>query len=161
MRFLTTMALTGMVAAASTALADVPFLTGGIGKHEREEIEAQRDAYNLQVKAALKSGHYLGDVRVMIEDKNQNLILNEPMDGPLFFAKLPPGTYKVYGNYKMQTLEKAIRIRKNTPLREVMFRFDGYEEIIDDDEDEEKRESLRRTMPKQRLYRQQPLAADE
>lgn len=131
---LTAAGLLGLAAiAARPALAaDIPFITGGIGKGEREAIFAKKDQYNFEVKVALTTGHYLGNVRVMIEDKSGDTVLDAQTDGPLFFARLPAGTYRVHGHYEDQKQSQNVTIRDNTPMREVIFRFKGNEEVVED-----------------------------
>lgn len=125
--------LGALLSTAAAAASDIPYMTGGVGKAEREEIAARRSEFNLEIKLALNSGHYIGDVKVIIEDKNGKTILSELSDGPLFYAKLPEGGYKVTGMYQGQTMERAFSIRANTPMREVIFRFEGNEPVIKDD----------------------------
>ncbi len=110
---------------ASTAHADVPYITGGVGKTEREMIQqkTQSGMYNLEIKTALHSGHYLGDVAITITDNAGTTVLNATTDGPLFFAKLKPGTYHISGNYNGQKQSQKTTIHENTKMREVMLRF--------------------------------------
>ena len=132
MRIWLSLVMMGWAMTAQAEDALVNFITGGIGKAERDEILALKPNYNFEVKVALKSGHYVGDVRVVITDKAGETVLDELTDGPFFFAKLEPGSYKVKGMYNDQEQTQSFTILANTTMREVIFRFDGNEEIIKD-----------------------------
>lgn len=73
----------------------VHYLTGGIGEEERAEILGQAREFNLKLVFAEKSGDYLSDVRVVVATPGGRKVLEATADGPWFFAKLPPGEYRV------------------------------------------------------------------
>lgn len=113
------------VAMASIAqAASVPYITGGIGKDEREAIIAKRSDYNFEIKSALKAGNFTGDVRVVIENADEETLLDAMTDGPLFYVKLSPGTYHVKTSYEDQKQENTVSIDAKTPMREIMLRWD-------------------------------------
>ena len=118
---------------AETAMAEVPFLTGGIGKTEREVVLAQKSNYNFEIRAALKTGHYVSSVHYSITDSSGTELLSAEAEGPYFFATLPVGNYKVTAKYGEQTLTKSVSIAKNTSMREAIFRFNGNEEVVGDE----------------------------
>lgn len=117
-------ALACMVASSLAHAADAPYITGGIGKDEREAIMAKRGDYNFEIKSALKAGNFTGDVRVVIENADGETVLDAMTDGPLFYAKLEPGNYVVKTVYESQTQENKIAIHSKTPMRELMLRWD-------------------------------------
>src|SRR6185312_16885951 len=73
---------------------EVRFITGGIGEEERSAIEAGKHDYNLHITAANAKGQYYGNERVKILDRSGTPVIDSSA-GPLFYAKLPPGTYTV------------------------------------------------------------------
>ncbi len=113
----------GMFAATAQA-ASAPYITGGIGKDEREAIMAKRVDYNFEIKSALKAGNFTGDVRVVIENASKEVVLDAMTDGPLFYAKLDAGKYVVKTVYENQTQENVITINIKTPMREMMLRWE-------------------------------------
>lgn len=105
------------------AQAEVPFLTGGIGSEEREQIQSLKDNYNLQVKAAYTTGHYLADVELVISNADGIELLTATTEGPFFYAKLPAGNYAVTARFEGQEQKATFSISENAPMREVMLRF--------------------------------------
>jgi len=74
---------------------DVPYVSGGFGDEERDQLRAITNGYNLQLSFALQSRNYLGGANVEIRDSRGKTVLEGVSDGPLFFAKLPPGKYTI------------------------------------------------------------------
>lgn len=70
----------------------IPYTSGGVGDHERAIMDALAVHYNLRLQFADRGGHFLGDAWVMIEGP---VDLQAVSDGPMFFANLPPGTYRL------------------------------------------------------------------
>ena len=94
-----------LVIAQAAAAADLAPLSpaavrsGGVGEEERQALE--RDArYNLKVIAARRDGAYLADVDVTIVDQRGAQVLVMHMEGPWLLAELPPGQYRVVGDYR-------------------------------------------------------------
>ena len=68
----------------------IQFLSGGIGVEERNAMQAESKVYNLKLSFSLKDGAYIADVKVAIDSGKKPLVRTNS-DGPLFYAKLPPG----------------------------------------------------------------------
>jgi hypothetical protein len=81
-------------------VSSVPFLTGGVGEDERKEIEAVAKDYNLKLVFAQSGGAFVADVQVSIRDSGGATVLTAASEGPLFFAKLPGGSYSVEATYQ-------------------------------------------------------------
>lgn len=74
----------------------VPWLSGGVGKGERDYLMSQRAGdFNLKLEFAAPSGAYLGDVQVTIAKPDGNVVVEAPSKGPWFMTRLPAGSYKV------------------------------------------------------------------
>ena len=74
---------------------DVNYVTGGIGKGEREAIEASKADYNLYITSAAVSGEFVGDTSILITRMNGSEaeeVLNVE-SGPLLYVRLPAGNY--------------------------------------------------------------------
>ncbi len=95
------------------------YVTGGVGKVERETLEATANQYNLKVETAYNSGHYISDAHISILDKNGTSVIAAMADGPLFYAKLEPGSYTVKANYHDKVYEKKVTVvaTPTTPKR--------------------------------------------
>jgi hypothetical protein len=58
----------------------------------------------------LVDGKYLGGAEVTIKDNMGKEVLDAATDGPLFFAKLPVGSYTVQATTMGQTLTRNVSI---------------------------------------------------
>ncbi len=104
---------------------EITFSTGGIGEEERLKMQNARTTSNLHLSFALKkSGEYLTDVKVSIFDKDGNKILQSDSSGPLLYAMLSPGIYKISAQYRSQVFSKTINI-KSSSSKELHFYWDA------------------------------------
>lgn len=103
----------------------IAYVSGGIGQDEREALTAQAAGYNLKLVFADKSGgHYLSDIKVSIKGAKGADVLEAVADGPWFFAKLPPGSYRVSAAVGEQRQTRAVTVGKQRQSR-LAFRFDA------------------------------------
>ena len=85
----------------------VPYISGGFGVDERDQLRAAGNDYNLQLSFALRNGDYLGGANVKIRDGRGTTVFEGTSDGPLFFAKLPPGKYAIDATAEGKTIEQV------------------------------------------------------
>jgi hypothetical protein len=91
----------------------VPFVSGGVGEDERQEIGKLAPDYSLELLFATKGSpnEYLADIKVEIKDKNGKVVLDAVAQGPFLLAKMPPGKYSISadndGVVKRQTIQVA------------------------------------------------------
>jgi len=102
--------------------ADAPYISGGAGVDERDELLAKEKEYNLKIIVAEKSGDYLAGVTVVIESARKERVLDATMAGPILLARLAPGTYTVRATSDRQTLTRTVIISAQG-LRQVDFRW--------------------------------------
>lgn len=98
---------------------DVAFVSGGVGRDERDELQAQRSHYNLNLLFSMKgSGEYLSDVGVKVSDANGQVCLDTVANGPILLAKLKPGRYTVSVDRESHVINKTIMVdaKQHTPL---------------------------------------------
>lgn len=115
------------VAAASTAFSQetshaldsqvsasgVKYVSGGIGAGSQQAMERVRKDYNLRLTFARPgSGEYLSDVRVRAENSSGEAALDVVSHGPLFFARLPAGKYRIKADFEGKTQVRPVTIRK-------------------------------------------------
>ncbi len=101
-----------------------PYVTGGIGANELEDLEKQRHRFSLRVLTAAKgSGAYLADVLITITDAAGKTVLSTSADGPWLYVNLKLGDYKVTAMYKAQVRHQATKIRAGD-RHEMFFYFD-------------------------------------
>jgi len=74
-------------------------------------MRAQRADYNLQLTfATSQTGAYRSDVQLDIADAKGNNLLSMANTGPMFFAKLPPGTYRISAAAEGKTFKRSVKI---------------------------------------------------
>ena len=93
---------------------EVTFVSGGVGGDERNEMQALRAGYNLNLLFSIRgTGEYLSDVKVLIADAGGNVVLDALSDGPMLFAKLKPGRYVVSADRDGQVFQKRVTVGGN------------------------------------------------
>lgn len=112
-------AVIAMVLMAGTALANermqpqqatgITYVTGGVGEEELATMQAMKGQYNFYITNADQSGAYVENTNLSIMDRSGNSLVNTHSD-PLFYAKLPAGSYVVEGNRNGQTIKKDVTI---------------------------------------------------
>jgi hypothetical protein len=115
-----------LLASAGVHAADVPFVSGGAGLEERQQMKDREREYNLKVVVAEVGGDYLADVKVVIESAKKVPVLDTEMDGPILLAKLPPGAYIVKATYEDKTFTKNVTVTSQG-LRTLDFRWPSSE----------------------------------
>jgi hypothetical protein len=89
---------------------DVTYVTGGVGKDERDAIEAGKADYNLYVTSAAASGEFVGDTRVIITRKTADEVeeVVNVESGPLLYVRLPAGSYMLVAELGEQKKEQKL-----------------------------------------------------
>jgi hypothetical protein len=89
----------------------ISYVNGGVGQEEQDAMRAQRGSYNLLLTFATKqSGAFRSDVQLDIADTKGNTVLTAANAGPMFFAKLPAGTYRISAAAEGKTFKRSVRI---------------------------------------------------
>ena len=89
----------------------VTYINGGVGQEEQTAMRAQRSDYNLLLTFATKqSGAYRSDVQLDIMDTKGNTLLSAANSGPMFYAKLPAGTYRISAAAEGKVFKRSVRI---------------------------------------------------
>lgn len=108
---------------------NISYVGGGIGAGQAQAMKNLRKDYNLLLTFALKgSGEYLADVNLDIQDAKGKKILGTVAPGPLFYAKLPEGKYKITAEYDGKALAKSANIKKNSVARDLYFYWEKAKE---------------------------------
>ena len=126
----------GMVAAmtAATSFAaeavvegrtaqDRRYIAGGIGLDESEQMKAAAHGFPLAITVASKSGAYLADSQITIEDARGTAVLDTKLEAPYLLVDLAPGQYKVVATLKGQRQTRSVDIVAKVPAK-VVFSFD-------------------------------------
>jgi hypothetical protein len=89
----------------------ITYINGGVGEEEQAAMKAQRADYNLLLTFATKqSGAYRSDVQLDISDAKGANLVTAANTGPMFFAKLPSGTYRVSAAAEGKTFKRTVKV---------------------------------------------------
>jgi hypothetical protein len=89
----------------------ITYINGGVGEEEQGAMKAQRADYNLLLTfATQQSGAYRSGVQLDIMDAKGSNLLSVPNTGPMFFAKLPPGTYRISAAADGKTFKRTVKV---------------------------------------------------
>ncbi len=109
-------------ASLSDPALGVPYLSGGIGLSEREEMALVKSRYNLRLLFAIQgSGAYLAGIKVRIADAAGPTLLTAVSKGPWFYANLAPGRYILTLDKKGQSQTREVTIPATGALQEDFY----------------------------------------
>lgn len=89
---------------------EISYLSGGVGKPEREQIKALEKDFNLKLVFSVADGKFLANVRVVMSDAKGRKLLEHVADGPFFLARLPAGEYGVAATVAGKTQTRTIKV---------------------------------------------------
>ena len=102
----------------------ITYLNGGVGEEEQAAMRAQRADYNLQlVFATQQTGAYRSDVQLVIADAKGNQLLSAANTGPMFFARVPSGTYKISAAAEGKTFKRTVKV--GTGVKELTLHWEN------------------------------------
>jgi len=105
-----------------TAPSGVTYIAGGVGQGQVDAMHAMRGDYNLRMTfARAHTGDYLADIHVRIEDMHGKKMVDTLAPGPLFYARLPDGTYRVLSTFGAQQQSREVTIGKGHPRELVLY----------------------------------------
>lgn len=100
----------------------VNYLSGGVGQDEAQAVESAAKDYSLMLTFAIqKTGKYLADVNVKIEDKIGKTVLDTIADGPMLLVQLPPGQYEINAASDDRQVTKTVQISANSTTKETLY----------------------------------------
>ena len=104
---------------AAKEKAGIAYVSGGIG--DDDPVARMAEDYNLHMIFATKgSGEYLADIKVVIEDSKVRRVLEVDSPGPIFYVKLPTGSYRITATYNGTSLRKSV-MATDRRLRDLYF----------------------------------------
>ena len=102
----------------------ITWVNGGVGQEEQSAMQAQRADYNLRLTFATRqSGAYRSDVQLDVTDARGTNLLSVANTGPMFFAKLPPGTYHISAAAEGKTFKRTVKVG-NAP-KEIVLHWEN------------------------------------
>jgi hypothetical protein len=102
--------------------AGLAYVSGGVGEESRARLDAMAGDFNLKLVFAMKSGAYLGKIRVTIADGSGRPLVDSTSEGPWFLARLPVGNYRVVASYEGDAIARDIAVGAGKP-RTIDFRW--------------------------------------
>jgi hypothetical protein len=106
-----------------------PYVAGGFGLDEREELEQVRRDFRLRVMTAARgSGAYVSGVRLRITDASGRSVFDREVDGPWLLIDLPPGRYSLRASLQAETVEQQVALGA-AGRRDVYFYFTAAAEV--------------------------------
>jgi hypothetical protein len=89
---------------------DITFVSGGAGDEDRDALKQVESQYNLRLLFAARNGDFLANIAVTLSDARGNAVLDTISDGPIFYARVPPGRYRLTVSNLGQSQSRNINI---------------------------------------------------
>jgi hypothetical protein len=105
-------------------VGEITYLSGGVGKPEREQLQALEKEFNLKLVFTQVDGKFVAAVRVVVSDATGRKLLEHVADGPLFMARLPAGEYSIAATFAGSTQTRKVDVAANR-LRTEQLRWKG------------------------------------
>lgn len=102
---------------------DRPFIAGGIGLDESEQMKSMARDFPLSITMAAKSGAYLSDSHIKIQDARGKMILDTQLDAPYLLVDLLPGKYNVEATLQGKKQQRSVEVAA-IGRSKVLFSFD-------------------------------------
>jgi hypothetical protein len=100
----------------------IRYLNGGVGKDEEMAIKAQGRDYNVHMTfAAGQRSAYLAGVKLTVTGSKGNTVLMNGEAGPLFYAKLPAGSYHATAEINGMKQTKSFTVGNSGSVNVVFF----------------------------------------
>ena len=92
----------------------ISFLSGGVGREEREILKDLGKGYSLKMVFSNRKGEYLSDVIVKILDQNKRPILTTVSNGPWLFVDLPAGIYHLDASVRGEKRISQVKVEEGS-----------------------------------------------
>ena len=90
---------------------DISYVSGGVGASEQEALAQMKSDYNLRLLFAVAgSGSFLSAIPVTIADGAGQVLVQAVSEGPYFFARVPPGHYRISAERAGQVKTQSVRV---------------------------------------------------
>ena len=88
----------------------ITYTSGGFGLEERDALKATAKDYNILISNADREGKFTADTSLVITNTGSRETLTVDDAGPLFYAKVPAGTYVVKAAHGSQKAERTVSV---------------------------------------------------
>jgi len=93
---------------------NITFVSGGASSDDRDALKQIESQYNLRLMFAARNGDYLANIAVTLSDARGNAVLDTIAEGPIFYAHVPPGRYRLTVSNQGQSQNRDLTISKGT-----------------------------------------------
>jgi hypothetical protein len=101
---------------------DISFVSGGSSEDDRATLQGMAANYNMRLMFAVRpSGEYLADIAVTLVDASGKTVLDTVANGPLFYAAIPPGRYRVTVANDGQSQTRSIDVAANGVISQSFY----------------------------------------
>lgn len=100
---------------------DLEFVTGGVGLEEEQILKVMAADYTLKILVTQR-GKFLSDINITILDSENHLLLDAKTDGPLMYANLEPGVYRVEARGFGEHFKRSVNVRSGRQAQ-MIFRW--------------------------------------
>jgi hypothetical protein len=91
---------------------NITFVSGGASSDDRDALKQIESQYNLRLIFAARNGDYLANIAVTLSDARGNAVLDTIAEGPIFYAHVPPGRYRLTVSNQGQSQNRDLTISK-------------------------------------------------
>ena len=102
---------------------DLRFVAGGIGLDESEQMKSMARGFPLSITVAAKSGAYMADSNIRIEDAKGKVVLEMQLDAPYLRVDLTPGKYTVEASSRGNKQRRNLDVAADLPAS-MVFSFE-------------------------------------
>jgi hypothetical protein len=102
--------------------AGIAYVSGGVGAESIDRLNLLAADFNLKLVFASKSGAYLSDVRVVIENAKGDTLLDVTSQGPWLLARLPVASYRITATSAGAPLSRLVGVGA-ARLKRIDFRW--------------------------------------
>jgi hypothetical protein len=104
----------GTAAPRVRKVGEITYLSGGVGKPEREQLQALEKDFNLKLVFTQADGKFVAAVNVVVSDAKGRKLLEHVADGPFFMARLPAGEYSIAATFAGNTQSRKVDVKADS-----------------------------------------------
>lgn len=101
-------------------MGEVSYVSGGVGKPEREQLQALEKEFNLKLVFAQANGKYVANVRIVLSDAQGRKLLEHVANGPFFMVRVPAGEYSVTATFGGKPQTRKIEVAADRLRTEIL-----------------------------------------
>jgi len=93
--------------------AHASVVNGGVGREEADAMRAEAADYPLELVFTRRADdryEFVAEVHLTIQDRDGQVIVDQPFQGPIFLARLPDGPYTVIAEYRGETQMRRVAV---------------------------------------------------